>query len=301
MILTQPRGSCNIELYGAGVRLTAPNTGNTAKKGGGLRGEIGGWSKASRRRMREFLMTNTLPETYSLCACTYTIPGYNLPLDLTSSIWNKYGIYARRLGVACCWRVEVQKRGQLHWHCIAGIELPAEKAVKELKLLWHRVLRSFGSISYTCFGSVLDAIDTGEFTGSRNLMDWPGAEKQSAHVDFSQDKNSSWLRYLHDHTTKSKQEQVGSNIGRHWGKINKSAFVPAQPLESIDLPWKVYSKVLRSYRRLCTPYVRCEGALFGRRRGYTANRGKIGSAVYFCDPRTMKRLVDHYQPTALTS
>jgi len=272
--IVAPREKCKIAIYNDGIRLTAPCVGNPKGKGGGKRSAITGWSKASRRRMREFMLSNQMPGDFTVCACTYTIPGHNLPLHETKRLWHIFQTYARRLGVCAVWRVEIQKRGQLHWHAIAGAQGESKDVVALLTELWHRTLRAMGDIN------------------GKNLMDWKGAKKNSADVQPYKDGSAAWKRYLHDHTTKSKQEQVPENIGRHWGVIGKKMFSDVGPEQSIDLDWKVYCKVVRSYNRLCTPYVRHDGAMFNKRRGYTTKRGKIGSSVYFCRPDTMSRLID---------
>ena len=290
--LIAPREKCKIELYADGVRLTSPTIGNPEGKGGGVRGKIEGWSKASRRRMREFMLSKKLPDSFCVCACTYTIPGYNLPLEKTNRLWHLYQTYARRAGVAAVWRKELQKRGQLHWHAIAGMEGDSDTVATTLKTLWHKALRAMGDIEYRHIGKVTEAIEMDFVTGSMNLMDWTGAEERSAHVEVYETQSYGWKRYLHDHASKSKQEQVAENCGRAWGVIQRKVFEDAVATNSVKLPWKTYCKIVRAYNRLCTPYIKHEGALFDKRRGYTATRGKIGSSVYFCQPDTMTRLID---------
>ena len=97
---------------------------------------------------------------------------------------------------------------------------------------------------------------------------------------------------MNDHTSKVKQEQIGENIGRHWGVIGKDAFEAVTPSSVASMTHRQYAAYLRCYHRLCTPYIRCEGALFGKRRGYTSRRGRTGRAVSFSNPETLRRLVD---------
>lgn len=291
-ILIAPRAKCKIELYPDGVRLNCPKIGNPTGKGGGPRGVIEGWSKASRKRMREFLLLNTLPNEYVMAGCTYTIPGYNIPLIQTRKLWHNFQVYVSRYEISMVWRVEVQKRGQLHWHVICGRKGESEESYKLFKDIWHKALNSIGPITYTQVGHATEPIDVGFPVGQRLLMDWPGAEKYSARVDPYIHNSAAFKRYLNDHATKSKQEQVGENIGRHWGVIGRKSFVKVSPIKSEEFDWKTYSKIIRQYNRLCTPYVKRDGALFGRVRGYSCKRGKIGTSTYFASPETMRRLID---------
>jgi hypothetical protein len=50
-------------------------------------------------------------------------------------------------------------------------------------------------------------------------MEWPGAKDRAVKFDHVRTVKGSLLRYLCDHTSKRKQDQIVP-IGRHWGKIN---------------------------------------------------------------------------------
>lgn len=345
--IREPNGpeNCKVEFYPDGVAMVAPHIGNSTGKGAPPRSEISVWSKSSRRRMREFLLTNRLPENMVGFSCTFTIPGPPLPAEKMNQLKNTWQIYLRRAGACAIWRAEVQKRGSLHYHLIAGLPLKPLPGVQPefnrecngisgarvLKDVWLRSLASLGPVEWWVVGEYwhgekmppcpddrcrveLKDGNTGlpvflelttvkpesmwgvsRFNGSgcpSNLAEWWGAADHAADVKPLSDVYGAWKRYLNDHTSKAKQEQIGENIGRHWGVIGRNAFEAVQPVAVASLSWQQYATVLRCYHRLCTPYIRCEGALFGKRRGYSSRRGRSGRSISFSNPATMRRLVD---------
>ena len=285
--------SSKVEIYSDGARLTAPPCGGKNDQSGKhKRGVIVGWSKSSRRRMRDFLLTHTVPAGWVACAVTFTIPGYPMELSDVKRLWQNWRVRANRLSLCAVWRIEIQKRGQLHWHLIVGFDGEPAAAQRQIVQSWHKALRSMGELGFKYLGSASDPREFEMVTFKGNPMDWKGAEKYSAKVDVFPNQLGPWKRYLQDHTTKSKQEQIPENIGRHWGKINSKLFVEALPNRASTLSNKEYARFLRAYNRLCTPYIRCHGALFGRRRGYSAKRGRYGQTVVFSMPETVGRLLD---------
>ena len=317
---------CKVEFYPDGVALHAPAI--RRKPVGGARGEVSGWSTASRRRFRDFLLTHRITDQMNQYSCTYTIPGPPLQPADVKRLWHTYQIYLRRSGGCCVWRAEVQQRGAVHWHLIAGLpstpgvgfpgvdrqkEIKAlsstdaigEKRAREicrsdlwpgwllLRSLWLDSLRSLGEVYYGDMVNFRKDHDRGlKINGWPDLSVWPGADVRAALVEPLPDVYGAWKRYLHDHVTKAKQEQIGENIGRHWGKVGKTMFERLFPDEVQEMTWKQYSTFLRWYQRMCTPYVRCPGALFGRRRGYTSRRGRQGKSIFFSSPSVCKRLVE---------
>jgi hypothetical protein len=123
-----------------------------------------------------------------------------------------------------------------------------------------------------------------------DLSKWYGAEKRAADVQPFSSLMGAWKRYLQDHTTKAKQEQIGHDIGRHWGVIGRKKFMELIPEEYREMTWAQYSAFLRSYQRMITPYIRCDTAFFGRRRGYASKRGRSGRCITFSRPETLSRL-----------
>jgi hypothetical protein len=285
-----------IHVFPDGIRLVAPAKGRKNEHSGKhKRGKIKGWSYASRRRMRAQLMANVMPESYVQSAVTLTIPGYPLQVPEARKLWEKFRTAVKDKGWLCVWRCEIQKRGQLHWHCVIGVDTPpsAAEMKTEIKKTWHRAMRSMGYIEYSYLGPFGDPTQVDYVTGKENLMNFPYAERYSAHVDLMSENGQAWKRYLLDHTTKVKQEQIPENIGRHWGVIGRKRFIEILPERVAVMSVKEYACLLRSINRMFTPYLRNDSALFGRVKGYTVKRGKQGKTDLFTKSRpTIERLID---------
>lgn len=303
--------NCKVEFYPDGVALEAPAR-NRANKASGknLRSNIAGWSMASRRRMREYLLTHKLPSKMVGFSCTFTIPGGPLPAEKMKQLKNTWQIYLRRSGGCAVWRAEVQKRGAVHYHTIAGLpeftdeSVPAElrrKATKafgvdDLKKVWMRSLSSLGPIHYDEYVPLKATDPKGiKVNGWPDLSAWPGADKYAVKVEALEDVYGAWKRYLQDHVTKAKQEQIGKDIGRHWGVIGRSDFEKTKPVDVKKMTWRQYASFLRCFNRMCTPFLKCPGAMFGKRRGFAPRRGRSGRSVVFSNPDTIKRLTDWAQ------
>lgn len=287
-----------VEVYEQGIRCHAPSKGGKNDHSGKhKRGDISGWSKSSRRRMRALLMEKRLPEEFHVFAVTLTIPGYPLSPGLAHKLFEKFRIFCRDKKWATIWRVELQKRGQLHWHCILGTypEYSAKMTAIFIEKCWHHCLRSMGILSFNFVGPFSDPTPTKSIQGSYNLMDLKGADRYSARVDYMPDQDKGWIRYLIDHTTKHKQEQIPENIGRHWGVICRKLFVNVYPADSSTrFTAKQYAKFIRVIRRMYTPYIRCDTALFGRRRGYTSIRATQGKTDIFTkNNATIERVINY--------
>lgn len=335
--------NCKIEFYADGVATVAPHVGNPKGKGAPPRSKIGGWSMSSRRRMREFMLTHELPENYRGFNCTFTIPGPPLPPDKIKQLKNTWAVYFRRAGVVAIWRAEVQERGSLHYHMLAGLPLMDIEGMPEdlrgeytdlkgsqlLKTLWLKSLSSLGSIEWFCVNQYVEGqtipetpegcsrvevkdsvtdrpmvfdvtlnkpesmlgVSRWQSHNPTDLSKWVGAEKYAADVQAFSTLHGAWKRYMNDHTSKAKQAQIGENIGRHWGVIGKKAFNDLSPVSVARLTHQEYSRYLRWSNRLKTPYIRCEGALFGKRKGFKPSRGKTGRCVTFCFPETYNRML----------
>lgn len=288
---------------GKGVMLQASTVpGNPSGEGGGKRGGISTWSKASRRRMRYSLLTRSMPGAMCFGA-TLTVPGPVVDLELYKTLFKSWSRAVDKRGWSAIWRCEVQSRGALHWHVIlwvhpdavgaaypslvgGPVELIRSVARDEIGFSWWHSLEGLGGFVFdpperTKGGKVVKHVDS--------LMDWPGARKRA--VDVQDEGNAgNWLRYLQDHATKAKQEQLGENIGRHWGMIGRKRFVVCGPDSIEEFSTKGYFKFLRAYQRLCTPVVQREDALFGRSLGWRPRWGSRGTCQRFSKIETVQRL-----------
>lgn len=303
----------SIDFFAGGVKLDASATVDVKENDKrGVRGEIRGWSTASRRRMREFLLTHEPLPGAKLYGVTLTIPGdrwkdgkIQAPSpEECAKLFDHFGKnYVTRQGCGMVWRLEVQSRGVIHWHGILsapatvyfhGVDMPPPCA---LRFWWLDALRVLGKHDFLQTWKGREVI----------LEQWyhsdiPGAEVHS--VDVQEDGGrGAWLRYLQDHATKSKQEQVAQNVGRHWGVVGRSQFRKARAEHSHQFSSvAAYWRFLRAFHRLTRPVMsyrkrrektaKYNGRPFGGRSlGWSSNRGTIGVSVWFSKPETIKKLV----------
>lgn len=311
------------------------NIGNPTGKGGGRRGKITGWSTASRRRMRSFLLTHRCVYERVL-GVTLTIPGPPMPYGEAQRIFSVWAVAAYRAFLAAVWRVELQRRGALHWHLLCG--LPPGVSDQVVGDLWRRAIATagpatawapdWGSSSWRSLqrqlrsraadegaivveerwrdkgedfpGVVRDQLELDDYAderwpgpceavtyATRNL--WPGADRHAVKWE-GRGGEGAWLRYLQDHATKAKQEQIPESIGRHWGVIGRERFEVAVPDEVCRLEPHEYARVVRWMQRLSTPRIRAR-CVFGRRLGYRTRRGSWGRSVWFTRAETVRRMV----------
>jgi len=177
-------------------------------------GDIKGWSLASRRRMREWLMTHNGPSGWSSVAIDLTFPA--MPVGSPDvvitrqdaiSVFRAFAMRLTRAGWGLVWRLEVQPRKktkradlrgipQPHYHCI-GVCPPGVDPMSA-RDHWLAVLGPRGAV--------------------------PGAVEHAARVAVCDDWTGARIRYLHDHASKAKLEQVAAGWGRHWGVIGRGAF-----------------------------------------------------------------------------
>ena len=294
-----------IAIYPRGVKTK----GYTPRKGkpegsGGERGEIVGWSKNSRRRLRNWLLVNQ-PVGGVCIAATLTVPGVPISPDDWRKLMKLFTTKLVRAKVGLVWRLELQKRGQPHLHCLAvpapqshprirrrrarGVDdLPSSNVAAWIRWTWFELIdtlpQSPGRVYIDGQGVVdVDAAPRSCLVGARDYA-----------VDVSDDQGDRWYRYLCDHTTKSKQEQISSWQGfRHWGIIYRLAFVEVVPSDSVRLHRRQFAAVYRQLRKLSRrriPDARCP---FGSRRAASPRRSCGGSAVWFgVSPALTLRLLE---------
>lgn len=202
-------------------------------------GDIKGWSLASRRRMREWLMTHNGPVDWSSVAVDLTFPalpvGSSEPLisrEDAISVFRAFAMRVTRAGWGLVWRLEVQPRKdtkrqdirgreQPHYHCI-GICPPGTDPVSA-RSAWLAVLGPRGAVR--------------------------GAADHAARVAVCDDWTGARIRYLHDHASKAKLEQVAVGWGRHWGVIGRGSF-EEESGRRINLTWGEEKEAARILRKL---------------------------------------------------
>jgi hypothetical protein len=322
-----------------------------------LRAKIKGWSKSSRRRMRQFLITHVFPSGWYSWGITLTIPGYPLTYPEVKRLFHLFTVYSQRLPFAfgAVWRMEIQKRGQIHWHLIAGgdcANLNVFQIHNIILDLWLKCLQGLGYVEDNHIGSfkaptrltdeqkdnkrksllkIYNLVNNGNlddfkevplvydywklvnsvlggyweteynhYTGLPEGANWIESkiEKYACKNDFFPNQcYSSWVRYLNDHASKSKQEQIPNSSGRHWGYINKKCFVPSEFI-NIKLTDKQDAAFSRWQDRLSTPIIKdkdkTKGWLFNRKKGKIyAKRSSHGENVRFKNTVTAQRMIDY--------
>lgn len=294
---------------GKGVKITAPTCRVAAgPEHPGKRGKIGGWSKASRRRMRMELLTSKGPPGAKDFGVTLTIPGPVVSNEQQKFIFECFCRELAKRKVCALWRVEIQERRALHWHLIAWsyslLPMHARRKKDNYDVEFAAVIEKEWWSAVDRLGPVdtdkpwrLDPSDETEpwklngVTLSTRMM-LIGAKEHAVHIKDGTDEKGAWLRYLQDHASKLKQDQIPENIGRHWGHINRSMIDTLFPNDSISMPERKYFKFLRAYQRLCTPSIPSPDSPFGRRLGYRPSRGTRGTSVWFSKVDTVRRLAE---------
>ena len=253
------------------------------------RGKIKGFSKASRRRFRLLLLQNRPPVGWDVFGCTYTIPGPVQDPEVIRTVWKEFCRKLQRFPLTLIWRMEIQARGSVHWHAIM-YTAPMSDGAWGVCGIKHPCVGGGGKY----FGAALDSVVGPVEWKDQNCLpsQLKGADRHM--VDMQHDEyqhvKGSWLRYLQDHSTKVKQDQIAVGYGRHWGVVNRKHLREIFPDETFEMYAWEYDRFLRAYQRLCTPRFPAD-CVFGRRKGYRPGFGRRGSTVKFSRPETIKRLV----------
>lgn len=278
---------------------------------GGKRGKVKGWSSASRRRMRQYMLNHrpVYPDVYG---ATLTIPGPVLPAEQAKKIFHEFCWRWEKLTGCAIWRIELQRRKQAHWHMVVSLppwngetkietyrgpiwctqgyyEGRGHREWVELKLrdCWAAACDSLGVFArlewVTAKGRTKTANDC-------KLSEIPGFWLYAVDVQ-SQGNAGAWMRYLQDHASKTKQEQIAENIGRHWGVIGRKYFKRVEPDEVVELTERQFAKFIRAQQRLATGTCRAK-CVFGRKLMKRSMRGSgQGAAVWFGSTETCRRLL----------
>lgn len=227
------------------------------------------------------LMNVPNPETHPVVeGVTLTIPGPALPVKRAQAIFHRFSQSAQEAGFCFVWRVEIQKRGALHWHLItggSGGEDGEEFGKFKLSVKWWNALEDEGPFRFDppvlCGKDML-------ISEVSSLMAWPGACLHSVDVKKKGDSGA-WMRYMQDHTSKAKQEQIAVGIGRQWGIVGRKHFIKCVPETVAKLTDIERDRFLRVLQRMATPRVVDARCPFGYRHGKRYQRGRVGKSVWF--------------------
>jgi hypothetical protein len=250
----------------------------TTRKRGGIRSAITTFSSKSAANLRRLLVRVVCPLGWPCFGMTLTVPGPNIGPEEWRRLWSAFCQRARRIGYfALIWRIEMQKRGQPHVHCICWCKDGPEK----LRMAWLENLGLLGPYEgprFTVGGNAKPPEGKSGFSGQEIMRVchrglWPGASDHAVRIDeVGSECNIGWWRYLAAHASKSKQSQLGWK-GRQWGMINAQYLDLAKPI-LIELTRKAEVIVIRYLKRL----IWCRFA------------SSHGRQTWFVKPDTMKRL-----------
>ena len=269
-------------LYGSAVRFYRPPS--LSKKGSNekppaRRSKIRSFSSHSRLRLRDALARYEMPgcKKYGVCL---TVPWVDTDFDVMAeyrACFNRFGVSFRRSfpGSAAIFRHELQVRKMPHCHFVLYLSLV--DALDEILLqdkiwqLWKKAVMVSGlhggsECGFMRYGIKFEPLD--------DLPDM--------------------MRYLSDHTSKSKQAQLGYQ-GKQWGYINRSVLVlSAVPVYRFP-DEKIKVQFVRHIQKMCRfrisipisskrDYFKC----FSFKR---SSRRRL-SSIYFADLSTTARLAD---------
>jgi len=240
------------------------------------RGTIETFSAKAALRLRTWLLTQHVAGA-QMWDVTLTIPGAITPAEwdlLKRRLWKRW----ERAGFAVVWRVELQRRGIPHLHCVVWTpaDMPIEKRNALLYVAWWDALP-----------------DEKKFA--------PGAWAHAAHVkgpytDIEQ--SPKWLGYVAAHASKHKKEQLGWK-GKQWGIINRERFEERPALLQVELTIdeerrfkRTLSRYLHSKSRAHRARLMQKGIKPKRRlRRIFFPRGCKTTRIM--EPETITRMVEH--------
>ena len=148
----------------------------------------------------------------------------------SSGIFSGGGRVRFKARLVRCLAFEVQKRGARHWHVVLSV--PAGVHAVAISMLWWDALRKQGKMVFSPPYTTKNG--TWNITSVSSLMALPGAYEHSCNVQANGSRGA-WLRYMQDHASKGKQDQIGVAKGRHWGIIGRKLYSRAVPVSTAEL------------------------------------------------------------------
>lgn len=230
-------------------------------------GDITTFSRASRSRLRETLAMAHLITDGRLFGVTFTIPSPTLSDILSPAkvrdIWFDFirHIFPRSFShSSLIWRIELQERGQAHWHCVfycsdddaysrnADLSIAFDLVCIELCRVWREL--------------VYKRVNTDNWSLQTHL----GFSDRG--VDIQPLTSSAIVGYVCDHGSKQKQAQLGW-VGRQWGVIGRKN-LSFEGEAVVSVPLEHHKKAARQFRRL-QEHLRRDGKYTGVRVTPSAN------------------------------
>ncbi len=174
-------GQCvELSVGGGLVRLRGMGAG---RAGGGKRGKVGGFSRAARRRLLEFLASlNREALAFLPLFLTLTYPG---EFTLDPAVWKRdLDVFLKRVrraypDAAVVWKLEPQKRGAPHYHLLVfGVEHIPKSWLRQA---WYEVVGS-GDEKHLWAGTRVERVKSwrgvmayaAKYLGKvETVLDWP--------------------------------------------------------------------------------------------------------------------------------
>ena len=249
-------------LYSNGVFVGRPGKAFAGVNGrvGGVRGSVLGFSLASRRRLRRWLLSKCVAGC-TMYGVTLTVPR---PDDMSNvcdkfrNVFHRFRVSWVRCFPRCgfVWRVELQRSRVPHLHLISYHDSPVSSS-DYLGLWFSSLSTDFLIPSLSAFarrGVLVELLD-----GSINSY-----------------------RYICDHGSKAKQDQLGW-IGRQWGIIGKGLFSDRLG-STFDIPDFLEIPFNRFLSKVCRFRVKSD-CVFGSR----LSRGRKKFSVAYLNENAVRR------------
>ena len=202
--------------------------------GGSKRGVVQGFTSASARRLRRYLVEWTGRDGWKCRGVTLTVPGPVVSDGEWRRVWQVYRNRLNRAGVAAIWRVELQRRLQPHVHLVGWYQGQGWTVFEEA---WHAVVRGMGPCEWKG-----EALPDRMAIAQASYRSCVSSTPLNRHDDFV------WFRYLAAHASKGKQAQLGWH-GRQWGVIGRS-LLWRDVWEGVELSDREMYRLIRCLKRL---------------------------------------------------
>lgn len=242
-----------IAVYEHGIHVPSPIRGTSTGTGGGgdnhKRGEITGFSAASRRRMRQAMLTKYIPGA-DLVGITCTVPWQGTdfePLmdEFRECVHRFRTAFVRRFPKsAAIYRVELQERGAPHLHAL--VWMAAEDLAALLPCACRGAAEAAGALAADKLSELWRRAVVDLHHGSLRAFEEHGTKVESIK------SAGAMFRYLADHASKHKQAQLGYK-GKQWGIIGRGNLEDRKGLElppfDSNRHWFIFNRLLRKVMR----------------------------------------------------
>lgn len=250
------------------------------------RGEIKGFSRHASLRLRRALVSMSASFKGSCVGITLTLPfkgdfkikgEYKILAAAYKKAFNRFGVSMRRRFSSSCgiFRHELQRRRVPHCHIVFFV---SDLDFKLVHIGRNSNISDLRAIIYSYWLSALQG-----FTFEANLK---GFVKHGVKVDRIDTRdNIAVFRYLCDHASKHKREQLGY-IGKQWGFINRALFVFSPSVELSFRNSRQKNVFVRHIRKCCR-YTVAAKCVFKRK---LTRVGQL-KGCYFVGVKTTKKIV----------